>query len=137
LVTARIASAMCVVVIGLTGCGPAPTIVSGVVTLDGSPVEEATLQFYPASGDGQTSHAVTDKAGKFSAKVSPVTLVVTITKSAPTGEKMQSFPDSPLVDVMEESLPDRYSDRLKTELGVTPVEQRSTVANFALTSDAK
>jgi FlaG/FlaF family flagellin (archaellin) len=113
------------------------SFVSGVVTLDSSPVEEATLQFYPASGDGQTSHAVTDKAGKFSAKVSPVTLVVTITKSAPTGEKMQSFPDSPPVDVMAESLSPRYSDRNKTELKVTPVEGKTTVADFTLTSDAE
>lgn len=133
-VTLQVAAALCIVAVVLVGCGPAPTVVSGVVTLDGSPVPEATLQFYPEAGKGQTSHAVTDKAGKFSAKVSPVPLVMTITKSVPTGEKRQSFPDSPPLDVFAESLAPRYSDRKKTELRATPVQGKTTVANFDLTS---
>jgi hypothetical protein len=121
----------------LAGCGPTPTLLSGTVTLDGNPVEEAVLQFYPEAGNGQTSYASADKSGNFLAKVSPVPLVVTITKAKATGEKMQSFPDSPPVDVMAESLPPRYSDRRKTELRVTPVEGKTTVADFALTAEGK
>ncbi len=121
----------------VTGCAPPGTNLSGTVTLDGRPVEAATVQFYPAAGDGQTSHAFTDKTGKFFARVSPVPLVVTISKSALTGEKIQSFPDTPPVDVMEESLALRYSDRKNTELKVTPVEGKTTVADFALSSDEK
>jgi hypothetical protein len=121
----------------VTGCTPPGTNLSGTVTLDGRPVEAATLQFYPAAGDGQTSYAFTDKTGKFLARVSPVPLVVTITKAVPSGEKMQSFPDTPAVDVMAESLAPRYSDRKKTELKVTPVEGKTTVADFVLTSDER
>jgi hypothetical protein len=128
---------VCFMAAALAGCGPTPTLLSGPVTLDGNPVEEAVLQFYPAAGDGQTSHAFADKSGKFLAKVSAVPLVVTIAKAKATGEKRQSFPDSPPVDVMEESLAPRYSDRRKTELRVTPIEGKTTVADFALTSDEK
>lgn len=119
----------------VTGCTPPGTNLSGTVTLDGRPVEAATLHFYPAVGDGQTSHAFTDKTGKFLARVSPVPLVVTIAKATPTGQKVQAFPDTPPVDEMAESLAPRYSDRKKTELKVTPVEGKTTVADFALTSD--
>lgn len=130
-------AAVCFMATTLAGCGPTPTLLSGTVTLDGDPVEEAVLQFYPEAGDGQTSHAFADKSGNFLAKVSPVPLVVTITKAKATGEKIQSFPDSPPVDVMAESLPPRYSDRRKTELRVTPVEGKTTVADFALTAEGK
>ena len=131
------AAAMCLMAAGFAGCGPTPTLLSGTVTLDGRTVEEAVLHFYPAAGDGQTSHAFSDKSGKFLAKVSPVPLVVTISKATPSGEKVQAFPDTPPVDVMAESLSPRYSDRKKTELKVTPVEGKTTVADFALTSEEK
>ena len=121
----------------VAGCTPPGTNLSGTVTLDGRPVEEVTLQFYPAEGNGQTSHAFTDKTGKFLARVSPVPLVVTISKSTPSGEKAQAFPGEPLADVMAESLAPRYSDRKKTELRVAPVEGKTVVADFALTSEEK
>jgi len=129
--------AVCFMATGLAGCGPAPTLLSGTVTLNGRPVQAATLQFYPAAGDGKTSHALSNATGGFRAKVSPVPLVVTISKPLPSGEKMKPFPDSEPVDVMAESLAPRYSDRKKTELRVTPVEGKNTVADFALTSKAE
>lgn len=133
----RFAMAGALLATALTGCGPAHTRLTGMVTLDGKPVEGATLQFYPAAGDGQTSHAVTDATGTFLVKVSPVQLVVTISKAGATGEKTRAFPDSPLVDVIGESLSPRYSDRKGTELRVTPVAGTTTVADFRLSSDAR
>lgn len=120
----------------VTGCGPAATIVNGTATLDGQPLDEATVQFFPADGDGQTHHAFTDARGVYRAKISPVPMIVVISKSKVIGQR-EEFPDSPPVDVMEESLPTRYSDRLKTELRVTPVEGQTIVADFSLTSDTK
>jgi len=121
----------------ITGCGPPPTRLTGTVTLDGRPVEAAALQFYPAAGNGQTSHAFADKTGRFVAKVSPVPLVVTISKPKPTGEKIEPFPDTAPVELMAESLAERYSDRTKSELRVTPIAGTTTVADFALSSDEK
>lgn len=118
------------------GCGPLPTVVTGTVKLDGQPLAQATVQFFPVAGDGQTHHAFTDSRGVYRAKISPVPMMVIISKPKVVGQA-RMFPDSPPVDEMAESLPTRYSDRRKTELHVTPVEGRTVVADFALTSDEK
>jgi hypothetical protein len=51
----------------LSGCGgpehPDVGRVSGVVTLDGQPLDKATVMFQPA--DGRASQATTDAAGKY------------------------------------------------------------------------
>lgn len=120
----------------VTGCGPAATVVNGTITLDGQPLNEAAVQFFPVDGDGQTHHAFTDAKGVYRTKISPVPMMVVVSKSKVVGQR-EEFPDTPPVDVMEESLPAQYSDRLKTELRVTPVESQTVVADFALTSDAK
>jgi predicted small lipoprotein YifL len=55
--------------VGFLGCGPkGPVVVpvSGVVTLDGRPVEKASVVFMPADGQPQPATGVTDAAGKFS-----------------------------------------------------------------------
>jgi hypothetical protein len=120
----------------LSGCGPAGTIVSGVVTLDDRPLDDAVIQFFPVGGDGQTSHAFTDKKGAYRVKVSAVPLLVTVSKGKVVGQARE-FPDAPLVDVLAESLPPRYSVRAETELRVEPVTDKTTTADFALTSAAK
>ena len=55
-------------VLCLAGCGgpehPPVGSVSGVITLDGQPLADATVMFQPA--DGRPSQGVTDKAGKYS-----------------------------------------------------------------------
>jgi len=54
--------------IGLAGCGgpehPEVGRVSGVITLDGQPLEGATVMFQPT--EGRASIATTDSAGKYS-----------------------------------------------------------------------
>jgi hypothetical protein len=120
----------------LPGCGPASAVVSGTVTLDGRPVEEGIVQFFPAAGDGQTQHAITNKIGAYRVSLSPVQMLVQIRKPKVVGQE-RMFPDSPLVDKIAESIPPRYSDRDKTELRITPVAGQTTVADFALTSELK
>jgi len=54
-------------VVILAGCGPSgPAIgqVSGTITLDGQPVEEAMVFFEPVTG-GRSSTAMTDADGKY------------------------------------------------------------------------
>lgn len=53
---------------GITGCGPSgPKThpVTGVVTLDGSPVENAVVSFHPAAGEGRSASGTTDTSGRF------------------------------------------------------------------------
>ena len=55
----------------LQGCGatedelPQRTVVSGVVTFDGEPVEGATITFRPVEENGQTANGRTDEEGQF------------------------------------------------------------------------
>ncbi|PHS18996.1 MAG: hypothetical protein COA78_01130 [Blastopirellula sp.] len=61
------------VCLGLTGCdsGGSQAPISGVITLDGQPLENASVTFTPPAVDGQvvTSNGLTDASGKYSLKV--------------------------------------------------------------------
>ena len=118
-----------------TGCGPAPTEVSGTVTLDGKPVAKAGLQFFPSAGDGQTSHAFTDENGRYRVTVSPTKMLVTIQATRVVGqEHFDNDPRAPLVNVSEHILPVRYGVRGTSGLVVEPKAGACTTANFELTS---
>ena len=53
-----------------------------------------------------------------------------------TAHSLQSGPDSPTVEVLEEVLPHKYSDMNKSELRLTVVPGENE-ANFELHSDKK
>jgi hypothetical protein len=50
----------------LSGCRSRPIPVQGVVTLDGQPLESATVLFMPQDGAGRPASAFTDHDGSFS-----------------------------------------------------------------------
>lgn len=59
--------ALCVA-LGLTGCsegGPTVQYVEGIVTLDGQPVEGATVNFSPLSSAGTAAVGITDANGVY------------------------------------------------------------------------
>jgi hypothetical protein len=50
----------------IVGChGKKLVATKGVVTLDGSPLDEAVVQFYPEGDEGEPARGVTDKDGSF------------------------------------------------------------------------
>ena len=60
------------VILGLAGCGAKPlevALVSGMVTLDGAPVEKALVRFVPQEGSSvqRPVYAVTDAEGNYDA----------------------------------------------------------------------
>ena len=83
-----------VLALALAGCGsdrPQTIRVSGTVTLDGSPVEGATVGFTPAGG-GRLATGTTDASGKFTLTTFedgdgavPGTHTVTVTKMRLSG----------------------------------------------------
>lgn len=112
----------------IIGCGPPATTVNGTVTLDGEPLPAAAIMFYPAAGDGPTSHAFSDATGRFSATIFPKKTSVTVSLYKPTGEVRDGEP------VAEQAVPARYVDRETTILLIEPVEGKNTVCDFTLTT---
>ena len=140
------------------GGGRAPVPVSGTVTLDGKPVEGATVTFHLLGDDkeGRPATGLTDKTGTFRLKTGnedgarPGEYAVVITKNvlADTKLKVPDFPDTPEGRNQRErflwkhfgddqlpyrnALPDRYGD-LKTTPLRCKVPDDSTL-HFPLTS---
>jgi hypothetical protein len=123
-----------VMLVCLAGCGrpehPDVGRVSGVVTLDGQPLAEATVMFQPTQG--RASIATTDSAGKYSLTYLdgvPGALLgahnVIIRTEIP-GEDGQP-------PIAKEKLPKKYHER--TEL-TAEVKRGSNTFDFALTSQA-
>jgi hypothetical protein len=54
-----------VVAVGLSGCGGGLASVEGVVTLDGQPVEGASVSFAPQDDTGKPASGATDAQGRF------------------------------------------------------------------------
>lgn len=119
------------------GCGNRKPVVTGSVTLDGQPVERGAIQFFPASGDGQTAGTVIEN-GRYQTETSPGPMKVVINAPKVVGKRRayDDQPDGPMIDVVRESLPARYSDMSKTELTYT-VEPGNNEANFELQGDRK
>ena len=118
----------------LAGCGgpehPEVGRVSGVVTLDGQPLAEATVMFQPTNG--RASIATTDSAGKYSliyldgvpgAKLGAHTVII---RTEIPGEDGQP-------PIAKEKLPKKYHEN--TEL-TAEVKRGSNTFNFELKGQA-
>ena len=122
----------------ILGCGgnsdlPEIGIVKGQLTLDGQPVKQANIMFYPLS-KGRSSTAITDDEGKYilsykadvpGAMVGEHEVIVS-TKNDPVGE-----PGPGYVPGRKEEFPAKYNT--ETELRKT-VEFGKNVINFHLKS---
>ena len=115
------------------GCGPRPTVVTGVVTLDGEAVAGASVHLFPVGGKGQPAGATTDGAGRFRAQVSPVPLRVLVSK-----RKFGGYVQDPLdptggkIAVVDEVLPAHYADVTTTPLTVDPRMGETTTIDVIL-----
>jgi hypothetical protein len=114
----RLRLVLLVVAAALTGCG-GPESLSGTVTLDGEPLGEAAVAFFPQGPNAESIVGMTDKDGHF--VITPAAgrtiaygkYKVIVTKRAePTPAQIEAYipPD--------ELIPAKYSDLSKTELEV-------------------
>jgi hypothetical protein len=104
--------------IGLAGCGDGMTEVAGNVKVDGKTVDDGAIAFYPADGKGPSAGGPI-KNGQYSARVPLGAMKVTISWPKGTGIKKKLYENDPKSAVRElrsESLPERFSDAIKTEL---------------------
>lgn len=105
--------------------------VTGTVTLDSGPLEKGLIRFVPADGQTATADATIEN-GAFTARVPVGEKRITISAPKVVGKrKMYETPDSPMVDVVQELLPERYNVRSELTITVAGGEQ---VQEFALSS---
>lgn len=142
----------CIIVLGLiillTGCGekgPLLVPVTGTVTLDGKPIEKASVTFMPAEGQPQPASGETDAQGKFKLRTTigpkdyvgalPGKFLVIITKSTLSGATADanglSTGVSPEGIKIEWIIPEKYSKTNTSEL-TSKVEPSMAPADFAL-----
>jgi hypothetical protein len=115
------------------GCSPPRTFVNGTVTLDGEPVERASVEFFPRDGKGRTAGGFTDAAGRYRVEVSPFPMRVTVSRwKVVRQDSREVSEENPAGDVMAEMFPPRFSDRGRTELLVTPTAGQTVRADFML-----
>jgi len=126
-----------------TGCDSRPyglAPVSGIVTLDGQPIEKARVSFQPQGGSktnpGPGSYAFCDASGRYELKTIrdepgavPGPHAVRITSPQP---KADSASDTDTGPAFQDPIPPRYN--YQTELTFTVPEEGTDSANFELIS---
>lgn len=129
---------------GATSDAPKVVPVTGTVTLDGKPLTEAVVRFIPADPKANGGTGKTDAEGKYS-------VTHTLNKGVPAGsykvviEQYKSRDGKPLkmeegIDIeqlkmqnmVQQSLPPKYSDFNKTELKADVTAGKSNVIDFPL-----
>lgn len=127
-----------VLLLCLCGC-PASSgnigAVVGVVTLDGVPIEGATVRFYPTSGL-RGSSGKTDENGRYELRYTRSEKGATIGDhkvTISTEVVADNYEPENAVEARKETIPRKYLDRKKTELSAT-VESGSNTCNFDIKS---
>jgi hypothetical protein len=106
----------------LAGCSGKQTAqVSGMVRVDGQPLDKGSISFIPADGKGSTAGGDIKEGKYLVPKVSVGLMKVQIRYPRVTGKKkLYDTPDSPTRDVYTEVLPKKYNDNTELELDVQP-----------------
>jgi hypothetical protein len=135
----------------LSGCGdskPAPdasVTVTGIVTMDGKPLEKARVVFIPLQGaeQGNGGSGLTDSAGKYELRslvgeesvvgTPPGKYRVVISKMIKPDGSVAPPDEPPIMSAASESIPLRYSDFSGSKLDATVATSGGTF-NFDLTS---
>ncbi|MBP3960217.1 hypothetical protein J8F10_33740 [Gemmata sp. G18] len=120
----------------LAGCGGPPRAeVTGTVTLDGVPVENGIIQFYPAGGAGQSAGGGIEN-GKYKVDASVGEMTVTINASKVVGKhKLFDTKESPEVDTIQELVPPEYNKQSTLKITLKPGVNESV--NFELKGTKK
>jgi len=124
---------VCGAIVLLAGCGGGPNAsITGNVTLDGQPLPTGTIDFIPADGNTPTASALIENgtytldlfAGPKQVKIHSIKVV----GKKPTYEGMK---DSPMSDVTEEVVPEKFNKKTTLTVDVANGENQK---DFALTS---
>jgi hypothetical protein len=105
----------------ISGCGKSNVgVVTGRISVDGTPAKSGSIAFFPVNRKSSTSGAeIVD--GRYAAKVALGTATVEIRVPKVVGQKkLYDTRDSPIKQLMAESLPRKYNDETELKLDVLP-----------------
>jgi hypothetical protein len=118
-----------------SGCGNDGAIEwSGLVTLDGEPIANGTIEFRAVDGNGPTAGGLVTE-GRYSLQLQPGSKVVEIHGFRQVGEqrdRMMGDLNGPMIPVNEEIVPARY--HTKSSLSAEVTQQSRDDADFLLTT---
>jgi hypothetical protein len=102
-----------------------------MVTLDGAPLENGTIEFFPTGAGSSAGTGITN--GHYTVETSVGEMKVSINATKVVGKhKMYDTPDSPTVDKVADILPPKYNRT--TELRTTLNPGANANVNFELKS---
>jgi hypothetical protein len=139
-------SLLLVLICFTTGCGgsgadPGTVNVKGTVTLDGKPLDAATVAFIGREG-ARLSSATTDGAGKFTIRAAVGKNVITVAKASaspapPSSDEPQLMPAQgeyqKLAQAVKSEVPAKYGDPKTSGLSLD-VKDSTPDVEFALSS---
>lgn len=112
--------------LALVGCGrrgPPTYPVAGTVRLDGTPVERGLIRLVPTGAAAPVGAEIT--GGAYTLLAPPGEARVEITAAKVVGRrKAYDAPDSPLVDITAEAVPEKYNTLSTLTLDVRAGENR-------------
>lgn len=119
-------------VLVIAGCGKSDVgVVTGTITVDGSPAKQGSIAFFPVDQKSRTAGGeIVD--GKYTAEVPLGKFTVEIRVPKIVGEKkLYDTPNSPIQKIMAESLPAKFNDKTELTVDVAPGESQK---DFVLTT---
>ena len=105
------ALALAIICLSAAGCGEslASATIAGEVQIDGKPMAKGIIAFAPADGKGAPATANVEN-GKYTVTTTAGPKTVQISSMAVIGQRKDSpAPDAPMVDIVEEVVPDKYN----------------------------
>ena len=111
--------AVLLAVILIAGCSKSNLgVVTGTISVDGTPAKSGSIAFFPTNRKSSTAGSeIVD--GRYTAKVALGAAKVEIRVPKVVGKKkLYDKPDSPMKEVLSESLPRKYNDETELKLDI-------------------
>ena len=126
-----------VLTISIIGCGSEMKVapVSGTVTLDGAPLDRASVMFLPEP-DGRPSFGVTDEEGRYTLGYSMHKMGAEVGQCrVQISTRVQAEDSEDVGKLAPERVPQRYLGEEPKEPIVVTVEPKDNTIDIALTTD--
>jgi len=103
----------------VAGCGKTKTMMEGLVTLDGTPIEKGTIMLIPAKGKGQSAGGgIVAGRYRISASAGPMRVLINAARKDGKMPDPLNPGSGVMVDRYVEYVPDRYNEKSGLEVTI-------------------